>query len=96
MTPSFSKNLFWDVDVNDLDMEKHKSFIVARVLDYGTWDDWKKMKNYYGLEELGKISQNLRSIFPESLSFISTVTNIPQEKFRCYTLLQSKSPHWNF
>jgi hypothetical protein len=94
--PVFSKNLFWDVDVNSLDMEEHKSFIVARVLDYGTWNDWETIKNYYGLEELKNISTQLRSILPESLSFISTVTNTPENEFRCYTHLLSKSPHWTF
>ncbi|MDR1679856.1 MAG: hypothetical protein LBR81_08800 [Prevotellaceae bacterium] len=30
---SFSKNLFWDIDLSDLDMEKHAAYIVDRVLD---------------------------------------------------------------
>lgn len=37
---NFSSNLFWDIDPNNIDMEKHASFIVHRVLEYGTIEDW--------------------------------------------------------
>lgn len=92
----FSTNLFWDIDMSDLDMEKHASFIVARVLDYGVMNDWLFIKSYYGLERLRDIALNVKSMQRESLSFISTITNTPQEKFRCYKLLQSKNTHWYF
>lgn len=93
---SFSPNLFWDVDPEGLDMQQHASFIVARVLDYGTMEDWLAIKSYYGIERLREISLNIKSMERESLSFISTVTNTPKEEFRCYKLLQSKHTHWYF
>lgn len=93
---SFSPNLFWDIDLATLDMEKHASFIVSRVLDYGTMNDWLAIKSYYGLERLREIALNIKSMERESLSFISTITNTPEDKFRCYKLLQSKQTHWYF
>jgi hypothetical protein len=36
----FSKNLFWDVDENDLNSEKHARFIIERVLMHGRMSDW--------------------------------------------------------
>lgn len=92
----FSPNLFWDVDTSELDLKKHASFIVARVLDYGTMKDWLFIKSYYGLDSLRDIALNIKSMERESLSFISTVTNTPQNQFRCYKLLQSKHTHWYF
>ena len=94
--PVFSPNLFWDVNADDLDMVKHKAFIVNRVLDYGQWDDWKTILNYYGLEQIASIAKDLRSLFPKSLAFISTVSRIPENQFRCYELLQSKDALWHF
>jgi hypothetical protein len=32
---NFSKNLFWDAYLLDLDTDKHASYIVGRVLEYG-------------------------------------------------------------
>ena len=42
----FSEHLFWDVDKNELDMDKHKEFIVERVLDYGFMADRLLIKEY--------------------------------------------------
>ena len=94
--PTFSPNLFWDINVDELDMHRNKSFIVNRVLDYGQWEDWKTILHYYGLEQIGSIAKDLRSLFPKSLAFISTVTHIPENQFRCYELLQSKDKLWHF
>jgi hypothetical protein len=92
----FSKNLFWDVDENDLDMDKHKEFIVERVLDYGFMNDWLVIKKYYSLDTLGEIAVRIRNLTPKSLSFISLVTNTKITDYRCYKLAQSNPPHWNF
>jgi hypothetical protein len=93
---TFSTNLFWDIELSDLDMEKHQAFIVGRVLDYGTWNDVIFICNYYGMEKIKEIALGIRSMFPESLAFVSTITHTPKNQFRCYEQLQSKIPHWVF
>ncbi len=92
----FSPSLFWDIDIAELDMEKHKAFIVARVLDYGMMADWLFIRQYYGIDRLREIALNIRSMERRSLSFIATVTRTPENQFRCYKLLQSKNLHWYF
>jgi ribosomal protein S8 len=93
---TFSKHLFWDIDEEELDMEKHKAFIVERVLDYGFINDWNTIKKYYSLDELGKIAMRLRCLSKKSLSFITVVTNTKKEDYRCYKLAQYLPKHWNF
>ena len=44
----FSTYLFWDVNKDDLDMEKHSQYIIKRVLEYGMLQDWNIVKQYYG------------------------------------------------
>ncbi|GHV10388.1 hypothetical protein FACS1894162_4200 [Bacteroidia bacterium] len=89
----FTPNLFWDADLSLLDIEKNKAYVVSRVLERGNWSDWQLIYSYYGLENIKEIALNLRSMFPKSLSFISTITNIPENQFRCYEQLQSKTQH---
>jgi len=96
MSACFSKNLFWDIDLETLDMEKHAAYIVERVLDHGRMEDWLFIKQYYGLERLGVIARTIRSMSPKALSFISTVTDTPEDQFRCYTQIQSKNTHWSW
>jgi hypothetical protein len=87
---SFSKNLFWDADPDDLDLDKHKTYIIGRVLDYGKWTDWQIIKNYYGIDEIGNTAKHIRTMFPQSLSFIAAITQTPESHFRAYEYLKGK------
>jgi hypothetical protein len=92
----FSTYLFWDIDPKDLDMEKHAPYIVERVLDNGQMTDWIFIRQYYGLERLKAIALGIRSMSPQALSFISTVTRTPENQFRCYEQIHSKNTHWHY
>ena len=81
----FSDYIFWDVDRSTLDMERQASFIVPRVLEYGQMSDWKLMLSYYGLARIVEVAKTLRSLEPKSLSFLSTLSGVPIDSFRCYT-----------
>lgn len=92
----FSFNLFWDVDINDLDPDKHRRYIIQRVIEFGTLGDWNQIKEYYGLDQIGKEMKEARSLDDVSLSFLSLATGISKENFRCYSTKQSHRQHWNF
>jgi hypothetical protein len=92
----FSGYLFWDADPKELDLDKYPYHIISQVLDFGEWNDWKIIYNYYGLDKITDVALNLRSMERKSLSFIATVTGIPENKFRCYKLLHSPNVHWYF
>jgi hypothetical protein len=62
----FSTNLFWDADPDDLDLNKHKAYVVGRVLDYGEWNDWLAIQDFYGMDELKNIALRIRTMFPTS------------------------------
>jgi hypothetical protein len=90
----FSKHLFWDVDISTLDFEKHKEYIVQRVLEYGVMKDFVLLIKYLSLNQVKNIAINLRSLDDRTLNFIATITNTPLQDFRCYTLKQSQQTHW--
>ena len=92
----FSQNLFWDTDLNALEIEVHKRFIIQRVLEYGIMSDWKLIKDIYGLDCILQEMKKVKNLDDSALSFISTITNTPRREFRCYTLKQSHQKHWNF
>ena len=93
---SFSKNLFWDVDPGSIDLEINSRYVIQRVIEYGRYSDWKLILSYYGIPVIADIATSLRSLDPKAVSFISAITNIPKEQFRCYTFRQSSQRHWNF
>ena len=93
---TFSNHLFWDTDRNKLDWEKHKSYIIKQVLEYGLLDDWKLLKKIYGIKSITETAKSFREMDKKTLSFIAAVSNEPIDSFRCYTYQQSIPTHWNF
>ncbi len=91
-----SRHLFWDVNINELDIQKNRKLIIHRVLDYGVMDDWYIIQNYYGIKEIAAVALTIRDLDKKSASFIAMLSNIPKEKFLCYTTKQSTQKHWNF
>jgi hypothetical protein len=90
----FSINLFWDANPDELDMDSHKAYIIQRVLERGTMSDWRLIKAYYGLKTIGEEAVKFRTLDPKARTFITALTGIPKEKFRCYTYQQSMPKHW--
>jgi len=78
------KKYFWDIDFRALDPEKHKRFIIGRMLERGNWPEFKSILEYYGQEQVKNILLNLRYMDKKSLRFCSFYFRIPKEDFRCY------------
>ena len=92
----FSPHLFWDVDPVKLEVNHSKSYIIKRVLEYGLWEDWLLLNKQYGLETITNETKGFRELDPKSLAFISVLSGIPKENFRCYNTNQLTPKHWNF
>lgn len=93
---SFSTHLFWDVNIQDIDLEKHASYVVQRVLEYGLLQDWMLLRSYYGLSRIAEEAMLLRSLEPRALSFICNLTHTDKTKYRCYILRQSNQQPWSY
>ncbi|MBQ8593198.1 MAG: hypothetical protein IJ467_02755 [Bacteroidaceae bacterium] len=92
---NFSKGLFWDVDVRQVNMDDCPSQIVQRVLEYGNLSDWRIICSYYGLDKIVNLCRNLRTLDAVALAFISGISGTPKECFRCYRTKQSNPTLWN-
>lgn len=92
----FSPHLFWDVDVESLDLEKHKVFIIRRAMEYGKSNDWHLLKARYSMDEIKDAIITARSMDPKVISFVATLTNTPLKSFRCYTNQQSNPNFYGY
>lgn len=91
-----SKHLFWDVNRSALNMDKNRAYIIKQVLEYGLMDDWRLIFNYYGIAQIAEETTCFRELDKKALSFVSFISKIPIEKFRCYNYQQLTPKHWNF
>ena len=78
--------LFWDIDREHIDTDKHSSGLIQRVLEHGTLQDWRLTRDYYGMERIVADCKRLRTLDPMALSFICAMSNTNKEDYRCYQL----------
>ena len=90
-----SKILFWDIDVEEADMDKYPAHFIQRVLEYGTMDDWRLLRSYYGLPKIVEECKQLRTLDPVCLSYICAISHTNPEDYRCYHFKQSNPTPWN-
>ncbi|WP_250631052.1 DUF6922 domain-containing protein [Rhodoflexus caldus] len=91
-----SKVIFWDTEYSKLDYEKHRNYIIERVLIYGKVTDWRAIQAYYGNDIIKQVAINARNLDAKTLAFVSNLFDIPKQQFRCYTMLQSVPKHWDY
>ncbi len=89
------KELFWDVNMARLHVNKHARLIIERVFCYGTVEELREIFTYYGKEKIKKFIVNAGYLDKKTLNFASVYLRIPKEKFRCYEKRQSIPEHWN-
>lgn len=91
---NLNPSLFWDTNPQNLDYEAHARYIIARVVQFGTLDEWRQVIAFYGKERIGIEMQNERDLDIKTLHFLSCTLNIPLENFRALSHLKSSSGNW--
>jgi len=92
----FPKHLFWDLNLEMLDIDNHKTIIIERVFNRGDIADLKKIINYFGIETIKKEIIKAGFLDDKTLNFASKFLKIPKTRFQCYSKIHSKQVHWNF
>lgn len=88
--------LFWDVNVEEVDLIKHRASVVERIAVRGRLDEFRAMIEFYGRETVRKTLINARYLDKRTLSYCSLIFDVPITEFRCYKLAQSNQEHWNY
>ena len=87
--------LFWDIDREHMDVERHSAGLIQRVLEYGTLQDWRLTRDYYGMDRIVSDCKRLRTLDPMALSFVCAMSHTNKEDYRCYQFRQSNPTPWN-
>lgn len=89
-------NLFWDVDVHTIDLQKHKASVIERIVTRGRWTEFQEMLKFYGKSTVKEVLLNARWLDKRTLAFCSAIFNTPISEFRCYKLAQLNPEHWSY
>jgi len=93
---SLRKFLFWDLNIEKLNINNNKTIIIERVFNRGDIDDIKNIIKYYGKIIIKKEIVKAGFLDKKTLNFASIILRIPKKQFQCYSKIQSKHIHWNF
>jgi len=80
--PVFSKRCFWEQDYTKLDFDKGKSYIITRVVSYGSQNDHIELFKYYGWNTIKTEVINIKYLNKKILNFLSILFEIDKKKFR--------------
>lgn len=88
-------NLFWDIDQNELDPDKHGIFIVKRILEKGDVDDIGWAMKLYGREFVADVFQkNIGKFDFKSNNFWCFYFNINKSQCIRKQSMKKQSPFW--
>lgn len=83
LVPNEFKPIFWDADINSLDKEKHKQYIIERILEFGDEKEYRWMFKNYTDEEIVDVVKKSRRISRKTATMMANFYNIPGEEIRC-------------
>ena len=88
--------LFWDVNVEAVDLEKHRASVIERIATRGRLDEFRAMLKFYGRATVKSNLLNARYLDKRTLAYCSLIFDVPITEFRCYKLAQLNPEHWNY
>lgn len=88
------KEFFWDLDIENLDFQMHKSQIIPRVFMKGKIDDILQALRFYDKNEVKNLLLNTRYLDKKTLALAAVYFSTDKEEFRCYKLSQSTPQLW--
>ncbi|MFO7822269.1 MAG: hypothetical protein R6V56_09490 [Lentisphaeria bacterium] len=87
--------LFWDIDHKKLDSEKHKRFIITRVMERGDIEDVQAIWNKYSHDKIREALTTARYLSPKTTAFFSNQFSLSEDAFRAHRRRQqNKETTW--
>lgn len=88
-----NRSLFWDVDIETIDIEKNANFIIERFLEYGTLEGVSWLRTFYGDARIRQflLTKRFRIRSKKTLNYWRLMLNISSEEWnKPYSRIPSK------
>ena len=73
----FSQQLFWDTPIDAIDMEKHKNYVIERVIARGLLVDFYWLLKIYTRDEIATALKKSKTLDRKTIPFCSDYFDIP-------------------
>ena len=96
MLPKYLEKYFWDTDFKTVDKEKHKAYIIAKVLEFGNLEAVRWLLHNYQVNSLVQVLTESRQLTPKVANFWAMYFNISKNKILCLNkpFREMQKSHW--
>lgn len=83
--PPFLKRFFWEVDFENIELPRHQTYVIERLLEYGNDDAIRWVKKTFPPETIARVVRKSRAISRRTANLWALVFGIPREEIRCFS-----------
>ncbi len=77
------KAIFWDTEIEKIDLEVNKSKIIERIINFGDEHAYKWLWNVYSEETIRSEVKSNKNIDKKAAHMLANVLGIPKEEIIC-------------
>jgi len=81
--PQFARRYFWDVDARKLNADKHATYVIERLLEWGDPQAARWLLQRYARQEVVSVLKKTRTLSRMSANFWAIYFGLPQSEVRC-------------
>lgn len=81
------------MDINSLDAEEHKSYIIRRIFDIGSLEEVADVLNYYGDAETKDVLIKANSLTQPAFNMAKLIFKLQPTDFACFSKIQFMKEH---
>lgn len=77
-------SLFWDINIENLDFQKRKRFVIERVFERGNDSEIKEIIQFYGIEDCKFIIKSARTLLISAVYNAERFLKLNKKDLECY------------
>jgi hypothetical protein len=85
--PQFARRYFWDADAKKLDADKHATYIIERLLEWGNPQTARWLLSRYSRRKIISVLEKTRALSRMSANFWMVYFGLPRNKIRWFSKL---------
>jgi hypothetical protein len=94
--PILSKQAFWDVNMDNIDYDKHAVHVVEKVIERVKAEYFNNILRFYGFDRVRDLALQASWLSVISINFCCNLFKVKPTDFKCYEKKQSNRLHWDF
>jgi uncharacterized protein DUF6922 len=81
--PQFARRYFWDVDINQINVEKYSTYVIERLLEWGNPKAARWLLKRYSTRRIVSVLKQTRALSRQSANFWAVYFGVQRNEIQC-------------